>query len=128
MSVKVADRTESKMQYVQTARELLKYTLQRSLKFPKRYTFFVTTDLVKTAEDVYKRVCIIESLYTNTEEHKQKRIELSEECIGLLNYMASQLDIVKLLINDVPTKAFAKWIDIIDYEQVLLKGIITKNK
>lgn len=37
MSVKVADRTEGKMQYIQTARELLKYTLQRSLKFPKRY-------------------------------------------------------------------------------------------
>ena len=128
MSVKVADRKESKMQYIQTARELLKYTLQKSLKFPKRYTFFITTKLVDASQDVYKRVCMIEALYSHTEQHKAKRVELCEECIGILHYLVSQLDIVKLFVKDIPLKAFSRWVEIIDYEERLLKGLIEKNK
>lgn len=128
MSVRVADRKESKMQYVQTARELLKYSLQKSLKFPKRYTFFITTRLVNAAQDIYERVCMIEALYSHTEQHKLRRIELCEECIGILHYLASQLDIVELFITEIQPKAFARWIEIIDYEERLLRGVIEKNK
>lgn len=127
MSVKKIDRKESKMQYVQTARELLKYTLQQALKLPKRYTFFVTAELVRTAQEVYKKVCIIESLYSNTAEHKVKRIELCEECIGILNYFVSQLNIVTLIPGS-SLESIDKWTSMITYEQALLEGLVKRNR
>lgn len=128
MSVRVADRSESRMQYIQTARDLLKYTLQRALKLPKRYTFFITTDVVKAAQDIYRNVCIISSLYSHTDEHRAKRVSLAEDTVGILNYLASQLDFLKVYAPGIKTSQFDEWMRLILYEQKLLEGIISKNK
>ena len=53
MSVIVAKRKRSRLEYVSTSSDLLKYTIQRCLKLPKRLTFFITTKIVDTAHDIY---------------------------------------------------------------------------
>lgn len=128
MSVPSYKRKPSSSQFIQTAQNLMKYTLQKSLKLPKRYTFFISTDLVKTAQSIYKRVLIIQTLYEPTPEHNVKKIELCEECIGLLNYLASQLDILKVYAPELKASAFIGWIALIDEEKKLLNGLIDKAK
>ena len=49
MTVKVADRKESHVQFITTAGELLKHTTSNCLKFPKRMTFYCSIKLVDTA-------------------------------------------------------------------------------
>lgn len=62
MSVIVAKRKRSRLEYVSTSSDLLKYTIQRCLKLPKRLTFFITTKIVDTAHDIYKNVLYIEAV------------------------------------------------------------------
>lgn len=126
MSVPSYKRKQSSSQYIQTAQNLMKFTLQKSLKLPKRYTFFISTDLVKTAQDVYKKVMIIQTLYSQTSEHDLKKVELCEESIGLLNYLTSQLDIVKVYCPNLQENTFIKWLELIEEEKRLLKGLIKK--
>lgn len=126
MSVPSYKRKQSSSQYIQTAQNLMKFTLQKSLKLPKRYTFFISTDLVKTAQDVYKKVMIIQTLYSQTAEHDLKKIELCEESIGLLNYLTSQLDILKVYCPNIQENTFVRWLELIEEEKRLLKGLIKK--
>lgn len=128
MSVPTYRRKESTSQFIQTAQQLVRYTLQKSLKLPKRYTFFITTDLVKTSQEIYKNVLKMQVLYSPTEEHKKRKVELCEECLGLLSYLESQLDLVIAYTKEITENAFDKWVELIETEKRLLKGLIDKNK
>lgn len=126
MSVIVSKRSESSVQFVATARELVKYTTQKCLKLPKRLTFFISTDLVNTAQEIYKDAIYIKTLYQI--EYINERIMLCEKCISRCEYIASMLDIVKIYTPELPEKIFTRWIEILDYEISLLKGLIKKDK
>ena len=78
MSVKVADRKESHVQFITTAGELLKHTTSNCLKFPKRMTFYCSIKLVDTAQNIYRDLIYANSLYLFTDEHAKKRKELFE--------------------------------------------------
>lgn len=127
MSVVSSERGLSRMQYVETARNLLKFTTQKGLKLPKRLTFFITTDLVKTAQEIYKTVLYIKSIYVN-KEMLNKRIELCEFVVARLSYLCSQLDIVKVYAPQLPPKTFERWVALIQEETLLVKGLIKKDK
>ena len=114
MSVIVSKRSESSVQFVATARELVKYTTQKCLKLPKRLTFFISTDLVKTAQEIYKDAIYIKTLYQI--EYINERIMLCEKCISRCEYIASMLDIVKIYTPELPEKIFTRWIEILDYD------------
>lgn len=126
MSVIVSKRSESSVQFVATARELVKYTTQKCLKLPKRLTFFISTDLVKTAQEIYKDAIYIKTLYQI--EYINERIMLCEKCISRCEYITSMLDIVKIYSPELSEKNFTRWIEILDYEISLLKGLIKKDK
>lgn len=124
MSVPTWKRKESKLEYVNTARELVKYTTARCLKLPKRITFFISTKLVDATHEIYSNVLHIQSLYSKTEEHKQKRLELIESSLAKLNYLASMLDILYIYTeNKMTDNQFETLSKMIYKETALLKGI-----
>lgn len=45
MSVPKPQRNESEMEFLYNARKLLEFTLRRSKKIPKRFTFTLTKDM-----------------------------------------------------------------------------------
>lgn len=122
MSVIVAKRKQSRLEYVSTSSDLLKYTIQRCLKLPKRLTFFITTKIVDTAHDIYKNVLYIEKLYYSKElEIRKTKIN---ETIAVLEYLGSTLDILMIYAQAQFTeKQWEKWVGLIDKEIALLKGI-----
>lgn len=128
MSVPQWRRSESKMEYVKVGMDLVKYTTQKCLKLPKRLTFFISTDLVKTAQDIYKDVIYIKTLYSTTSEHETKRKELVESVVAKLEYLASMLNILFAYAETTFTEnQWSKWTELIEREIALLKGIKNKN-
>lgn len=126
MSVIASKRSESSVQYVTTARDLLKFTTQKCLKLPKRLTFFISTDLVKTTQDIYKIVLHIKTLYKT--DKIEKKIELCEKVISLLNYVYSMIDIIKVYSPNFSASAFERWIELVNKETALIKGVVKKLK
>lgn len=57
MSVLKSQRGESAVQFLDTARELEIYTIKQCAKFPKRYMFLITKDIVALASAVYNADC-----------------------------------------------------------------------
>lgn len=52
MAVYKSKRSESSMQFVDTAKKLEAFTLSCCMKAPKRYTFFLTSRIMQLASDV----------------------------------------------------------------------------
>src|SRR5574344_678340 len=128
MSVKVADRKESHVQFITTAGELLKHTTSNCLKFPKRLTFFISTDLVKTAQEIYRDLVYANSLYLFTKEHAVKRKELFEKAIGYLKYLSSMLNIAIVYVPNTKPTVWNKWTQLIDREHDLLLSVIKSDE
>ena len=74
MSVLKSKRGESAMQFIETARELEIYTIKQCAKFPKRFMFLITKDLVELTKTIYNNAKSANSIYpTNTNELEMRR-------------------------------------------------------
>lgn len=124
MPVLKSKRCESKMQFVDTARELEIYTLRYAVKFPKRYTFFITTEIVRLAQSVYNEVKSANSIFpTNAHE-----AELRRDCLiranNSLQCLISQLDIAKdVFCSEVEDKVWVRWMNLIIEESKLISAV-----
>ena len=124
MSVLKSKRCESKMQFVDTARELEIYTLRYAVKFPKRYTFFINTEIVRLAQSVYNEVKSANSIFpTNAHE-----AELRRDCLiranNSLQCLISQLDIAKdVFCSEVEDKVWVRWMNLIIEESKLISAV-----
>ena len=56
MSVVKGERTESKVQFLYSARELQIYSIKKCTSFPKRYTFYVSQPIANLATSIYENV------------------------------------------------------------------------
>lgn len=126
MSVIVAKRQESKVQFIETGAQLLKFTMGKCLKLPKRYTFHITVPVVQAAQEMYKYVLTIKNLYG--EEFKTKKIELCKYAIARLEYITFMLDVIKTFDHTITDTQFVAWVDLIEKEIALLNGVIKKQK
>lgn len=62
-NVRVNQRHESGVQYLDTARELAVHTLSCVKRMPKSYRLILTMKLSELANDIYTEVCIANSIY-----------------------------------------------------------------
>lgn len=140
MSVIVSNRSESTLQFVATGREILKYTIQKCLLLPKRITFVITIKITDVVQEFYRNIIHIKNMYED--KYLEERINKCEECISDLEYIASQLDIIKIFAgenipeynkdlkkkNHINSKQFETWLKLIETEIALLRGLIKKDK
>ena len=75
MSVLKSQRGESTVQFLGTARELEIYTIKTCAKFPKRYMFLITKDIVALASAVYNNAKAANSIYVTTADDARLRRE-----------------------------------------------------
>ncbi len=127
MSVIASKRQESHVQFITTAGDLLKFTTQTCLKFPKRITFFISTDLVKTSQDIYRDLIYANSLYLFTQEHAVKRKELFEKALGYLEYLSSMLNVAMVYVPGTKPSVWTKWTELIGREKQLIKNVIASD-
>ena len=129
MSVLKSRRSESTMQFLETARELEIYTIKQCAKFPKRFMFLITKDLVALAKAVYNNAKAANSVYpTNAHEVQMRRdYIITANCD--LQCLISQLDIAREFVKETdgnkPLKStiWQTWADLITAEAKLLANL-----
>lgn len=134
MSVLSSKRSVSAVQYVDTARELEIYTLRQCVRFPKRYTFFITTEIVRLAQNVYNNVKSANSVFPTNASEAQRRRDYLIMANCDLQCLISQLDIAKNLITQtannkaIEASVWQKWLDIIEQEAKLIAAVKKSDK
>lgn len=122
-------RGESSMQFLETARQLEIYTLKQCVKFPKRYTFFITTEIVKLSQNIYNAVKSANSIYPTNEAEVQLRRNYFIEAHCNIQCLISQLSVAKeLFMSNVEAKVWTTWLDLIEQEDKLITAIKKSDK
>ena len=129
MSVLKSQRGESAVQFLETARELEIYTIKQCAKFPKRFMFLITKDIVALAKAVYNNAKAANSVYpTNAAEVQMRRnYIITANCD--LQCLISQLDIAREFVKETdgnkPLKStiWQTWADLITAEAKLLANL-----
>ena len=117
------------MQFLETARELEVYTIRQCARFPKRFMFLITKDIVALSKAVYNNVKAANSVYpTNAAEVQIRRNYLiAANCE--LQCLISQLDIARDFVRStadnkpIQSGVWQKWIDLIASEAKLISAL-----
>ena len=134
MSVLKSKRGKSAMQFLETARELEVYTIRQCARFPKRFMFLITKDIVSLAKAIYNNVKAANSVYpTNAAEVQIRRTYLiTANCE--LQCLLSQLDIARDFVRGtqdnkpIQSSVWQKWADLITEETKLISAVKNKDK
>lgn len=129
MSVYKSKRSESSMQFVDTAKKLEAFTLSCCMKAPKRYTFFLTSRIMQLASDVHEHAAAANNIWpTNRHEAQLRRDELMRANNALQN-LSPKLQLLYDSILQNPEgygwihKAMQRWGDLICEEAKLIAAV-----
>lgn len=129
MGVLKKDRGLSSVQFIDTARELEVLTLKNCLKFPKRYTFFITTEIVRLSQSVYNNVKSANSIYPTNQIEAQMRRDYFTKANCDLQALISQLGIAKEIITtEMKATIWIEWMNLIEEEAKLISAVKKNDK
>jgi hypothetical protein len=129
MGVLKKDRGLSSVQFIDTARALEVLTLKNCLKFPKRYTFFITTEIVRLSQSVYNNVKSANSIYPTNQIEAQMRRDYFTKANCDLQALISQLGIAKEIITtEMKATIWIEWMNLIEEEAKLISAVKKNDK
>ena len=129
MAVLKSNRNESQLQFLDTARDLEIFTLRNCVKFPKRYTFFITTEIVRLSQSVFNNVKAANSIFPSGELEVQLRRDYLTKANCDLQCLISQLDVAKEMFGEeVKSNTWCSWMDLIEKEATLISAVKKKDK
>lgn len=138
MAVLASKRGESNVQFLDTAREIELYALRYAVKFPKRYFFVITKDILDLAKQGYNNVKSANSVYATNAVESQIRVNYVIHAICNYQALISQLDIAMSIVTHysakdeegrektIPSKVWEEWARMISEELKLLSGLKKK--
>lgn len=114
MSVIVAKRRPSEVQFLEDARKLEIYTFQRTIKMPKRYNHFKTM-LENFAINCYNKCKLANSVYIRDNESIEQRRKYFEDALNNMYLLNCQLDIASelKLCENITDKQWAHWLGLV---------------
>lgn len=128
MAVLKSNRNESQLQFLDTARDLEIFTLRNCVKFPKRYTFFITTEIVRLSQSVFNNVKAANSIFPSGELEVQLRRDYLTKANCDLQCLISQLDVAKEMFGEeVKSNTWCSWMDLIEKEAKLISAVKKKR-
>lgn len=127
MSVPKPQRNESEMEFLYNARKLLEFTLRRSKKIPKRFTFTLTTRLVDTAWSVYDSVKAGNSVFPSNQHEVQLRRDHFLNARAQLNVLVGQVE-VAAEFAPIDGETMREWMGLVRTELNLIKGVLDADK
>jgi len=125
MSVPAYQRSESQMEFISKARDLLKFTVHMCSKIPKKYTFYGVIHTYKLAQLILDQLIRANNL--NLTQYYIKRTELLDDALGNLACLSNHLELIKSYIN-LEDKYWVKWATLISINEKLIKGVKAKDK
>lgn len=127
MSVIKSKRGLSGVQFLDTARELHLFTLRTCAKFPKRYTFFITNNIVQCAINIHSYVKKGNSIFPSNADDAKLRREHFIRAGAELQNLISQINVAYDMFP-VSDKIMKQWMELIQKEIALIKNVIKKDK
>ena len=127
MSVIKSKRSVSGVQFLDTARELQVFTTRTCVKFPKRYTFFITNNIVQCAVKVYGCVKRGNSIFPSSTDDAKLRHEQFVMAYAELQNLISQINVAYDTFP-IADKTMIQWMELIKTEMALIKNVIKKDK
>lgn len=127
MSVIKNKRGLSGVQFLDTARELQIFTTRKCVKFPKRYTFFITSSIVQCAINIHSYVKKGNSIFPSNADDAKLRREQFTLAIAELQNLISQINVAYEMFP-VADKTMMQWMELIQKEISLVKNVIKKDK
>ncbi len=127
ISVIKSKRNESNLQFVDTAFKLYTFTIQQCVKFPKRYTFYVSQEISNTATKILVEVKRGNSIYPTNEHEVQIRRDSFLNAYADAQSLISQINAATELFQ-VSGTTLTGWMELIQSELNLLRGIMKKDK
>lgn len=127
MSVIKNKRNESKMQFLETANEIHLFTIKQAVKFPKKYTFYVSQKLSDCACAGHAYVKRGNSIYPTNAHEVQLRRDYFLHAYAEFQNLISQINIAYNLFP-IPEKTIVAWMGLINDELRLLKSVLKNDK
>lgn len=134
MSVYKSKRGESSAQFVETARKLEVHTLAQCLKIPKRYTFFLSTEIMRLASEVYNNAKSANSIFPSNQHEAQMRRDKLTEANNALQCLIGKLGLLGDVLRKNPSQfkgldnALETWGNLIAEEAKLISGVKKSDK
>ena len=127
MSVVKSKRGQSGMKFIDNARELEVYTIQRVAHFPKRYTFLISEKIAGMAVEIYENVVQVNSFSNVLDDHQYlSRLHHFRDALSTCNSLVAQLQLADSVFG-IPYHHLEKWIELIDTEEKVLIGIMRRD-
>ncbi len=124
MAVLKKDRNESNVQFLDTARRLEIFSLRTCAKFPKRYTFLITSEIAQLSRSIYNNVKSANSIFPVNKSEVQLRRDFFTKANCDLQCLISQLDIAKEMFGEeIKSGTWCQWLDLIEEEAKLISAI-----
>ena len=127
MSVPKGKRGESDMEFINNARKLQIYTIQKCASFPKRYTFYISQPIAAAAARVYEQTKKANSIFPANEHEVQLRRDCLIKAYAELTHMVSQVEVANEIFG-IKSSSIKYWMDLIETEMRLVKGTMKKDK
>lgn len=127
MSVVKSKRSESSLEFIYKARELQRYTIQKCIHFPKRYTFYLAQPIVDMATHIHECVKKANSIFPTNAHEAQTRIDYLLEAHATLQAFVSQIEVSNEIFGFEPN-VMDYWMGLVDTEIRLVKGVLKKDR
>ncbi len=126
MSVIKSKRGESQVQFLQTARDLLRFTQEQVVKLPKRYTFFGKQQTFDCANRMMTNVKKGNSIFPRNKHEVQLRRDYFLNALAELQMLSEHIDDLKMLFN-IKDTVIIEWLRLLTDEIKLLKALTKKD-
>lgn len=130
MSVLARNRSTSAMEFLNTAHELEKFTIEachRENVIPKRYRLSKGKDLMESAKIVNNNVIYANSVFPRTKAEYQRRIKFQKRAIMEIQIMLKDLR----LLSEIPPisdSVLEKWTGYLINEEGYIKAWMQSDK
>lgn len=124
MSVLVKDRGESVMEFMNTAFELEKFTIQachRENVIPKRYRLSKGMDLMRSANIIGNNVVYANSIFPKTREEHKMRAKYQRSAIREIQIMLKDLRLVSEILP-IKDTTLEEWTGLLLKEEGSIKS------
>ena len=126
MSVIRSKRQESVVEFINTARELCSYSIKQCAKIPKRYRFFISTDIANIANNVLDCVVRTNSIHPTNQHEFQIKHDLIVEAISGCESLVSKITLAEEIVG-FDEHTMKEWMRLVSTELRLLRGVKKRN-
>lgn len=128
MSVVKSQRNESTMEFLVNARKLQAYTIRKCVNcIPKRYTFFIGTELAGSATRIYESVKKGNSIYPINQHEAQMRRDYFLTANVELQSLISQIELAEEMLS-LDKSVVQEWSKLIATESRLVKAVMKSDR